>query len=253
MATYDSYVICTAPRSGSTLLCRLLAATGVAGNPDSHFHRQSLEHWLADLGVTPAPGLSERERAELAVKAAIAEGTRGGMFGLRLQRQSFAFLMQTLAKLHPDCANDVERFEAAFGRTLFLHLTRQDKVEEAVSLVKAQQTGLWHRAPDGTEIERLAPPKEPVYDAVALREALDEVTAYEAGRGRWFARGGVAPLRLAYAELAGDPLESLRRVLDRLGPGRAAADGVEIGVAKLADDTNRDWIARFRAELATPA
>jgi LPS sulfotransferase NodH len=30
MAKYDSYVICTSPRSGGTLLCKLLAAVGVA-------------------------------------------------------------------------------------------------------------------------------------------------------------------------------------------------------------------------------
>ena len=29
---------------------------------------------------------------------------------------------------------------------------------------KAQQTGLWHIAPDGTELERVAPAQEPHYD-----------------------------------------------------------------------------------------
>lgn len=250
MATYDSYVICTSPRSGSTLLCKLLAATGVSGNPDSHFHRPALEHWLADLGVTPEPSLSERELVQLAFRSAIAEGTRGGMFGLRVQRHSFDFFMEKLALLHPGYANDVERFEAAFGRTLFLHLSRQDKVEEAVSLVKAEQSGLWHRAPDGTELERLSPPKALVYDAAAIRAHVAEVTAYDGNWRQWFAASGVDPLRLTYEELAADPVETLRVVLDRLGLGRAAADGVAPGVAKLADDTNRDWVARFRAEQA---
>ncbi|HKY94718.1 MAG TPA: Stf0 family sulfotransferase [Kiloniellales bacterium] len=253
MTAYDSYVICTAPRSGSTLLCKLLAATGVSGNPDSHFHRQSLEHWLADLGVTPQPALSELELVQLAFRAAIVEGTRGGMFGLRLQRHSFGFFIEKLALLHPGYANDVERFQAAFGRTLFIHLSRQDKVEEAVSLVKAEQTGLWHRAPDGTELERLSPPKEPVYDAAAIRVHLEEVTAYERDWRQWFASSGIDPLRLTYEELAADPVETLRVVLDRLGVGRQAADGVQPGVAKLADDTNRDWVARFRAEQLNPA
>ncbi|HBF29284.1 Stf0 family sulfotransferase, partial [Rhizobium sp.] len=31
MAKFSSYVICTSPRSGSTLLCKLLAATGISG------------------------------------------------------------------------------------------------------------------------------------------------------------------------------------------------------------------------------
>ena len=36
-------------------------------------------------------------------------------------------------------------------------------------------------------------------------------------------------------------LETLRAILDRLGLERQAADGVELGVAKLADGINQDW------------
>jgi trehalose 2-sulfotransferase len=32
-----SYVVCATPRSGSTLLCALLAGTGVAGRPEEYF------------------------------------------------------------------------------------------------------------------------------------------------------------------------------------------------------------------------
>lgn len=39
---YRAYVICTSPRSGSTLLCKLLAATGQAGKPKSYFHKPDL-------------------------------------------------------------------------------------------------------------------------------------------------------------------------------------------------------------------
>ena len=34
-----SYLICTTPRSGSTLLCELLADTGIAGRPDEYFQQ----------------------------------------------------------------------------------------------------------------------------------------------------------------------------------------------------------------------
>src|SRR5215213_3769543 len=34
-----SYLICTTPRSGSTLLCELLEGTGVAGRPDEYFQQ----------------------------------------------------------------------------------------------------------------------------------------------------------------------------------------------------------------------
>jgi trehalose 2-sulfotransferase len=50
---------------------------------------------------------------------------------------------------------------------------------QAVSLVKAEQSGRWHIAPEGTEIERLATPEELQYDfkwiqrELAAREASD--------------------------------------------------------------------------------
>jgi LPS sulfotransferase NodH len=97
MAKYDSYVICTSPRSGSTLLCKLLAATGVAGNPDSYFHRPSISDWLADLGLTRKSSAPERELLEAIFRTAIAKGTLGaGTFGLRLQRHSFDFFTEKL-------------------------------------------------------------------------------------------------------------------------------------------------------------
>ena len=40
-----SYALCATPRSGSTLLCDLLADTGVAGRPDSFFRPQAIAEW----------------------------------------------------------------------------------------------------------------------------------------------------------------------------------------------------------------
>jgi trehalose 2-sulfotransferase len=249
LAKYESYVICTSPRSGSTLLCKLLAATGVAGNPDSYFHRPSISDWLADLGLAHDPSASDREVLQAVFRTAIAKGTLGaGVFGLRLQRHSFDFFTENLAVLYPGHPNDVTRFQAAFGRTLFVHLTRRDKVAQAVSYVKARQTGLWHAGPDGTELERHSPPQEPIYDAREIRTRLDEMTAHDDKWGRWFAASEIDPLRITYEDLSAGPTKTLRALLARLGLEREAAEGVEPAVVKLADDTNQDWMARFRSE-----
>ena len=249
-ATFDSYVICTTPRSGSTLLCKLLADTGVAGNPDSYFHRPSITAWLDHFDLTPDDTVPERDVLRSVFRAAIAKGSLDtGVFGLRMQRESFGFFARKLAVLHPGLSSDIERFHAAFGRTLFIHLSRRDKVQQAISNVKAQQTGLWHAAPDGTELQRLSPAREPVYDAAAIRAKVEEVTALDRDWERWFASEAVAPLRLDYEGLAADPLQTLRHVLDALGLDRKAASGVKPGVAKLADETSKVWEARFRSEV----
>lgn len=245
----DSYIICTSPRSGSTLLCRLLSQTGVAGHPDSYFHEPSLKAWLGQFSLPHGPNLPERELLDSVFRAAIAEGSRDtGVYGLRLQRHSFDFFAGKLAVLHPELSGDAQRLAAAFGRTSFIHLTRNDKLEQAISYVKADQSGLWHMSSDGTELERLAPPRAPAYDADRIRRELERFTACDRDWDAWFDRERIDPLRISYEALSDAPRETLRSVLDFLGLDRGAANGVEPDVARLADETSRQWADRFRKE-----
>ncbi|HVW56824.1 MAG TPA: Stf0 family sulfotransferase [Rhizobiaceae bacterium] len=249
MTKFDSYMICTSPRIGSTLLCKMLTATGVAGKPDSYFFGTSLEAWLDDLGIVPEEAADEHEILKAAFRAAHVKGRNGtDVFGLRMQRHSFEFFCEKLAVLHPGRLTDRERFRQAFGSTLFLHLTRPDKIGQAVSYLKAQQTGLWHVAPNGSELERLAPHREPRYDREAIRACVETMSAYDRDWNDWFAREGIEPLRISYDDLSADPIETLRHVLEQLGLDQAAVDGVTPGVRKLADGTNREWVARYLSE-----
>ena len=248
MANFQSYVICTSPRSGSTLLCKLLAATGKAGNPESYFHGPSISDWLSDFDLTPKASSSERDVLNGIFDAARKRGTgNSGIFGLRLQRKSFDFLKRQMTILYPAFASDHERFQAAFGETLFIHLTRSNKLEQAISFVKATQVGLWHLAPDGTELERLSAPREPVYDADEIARNLVELTAQDNDWENWFARENIEPLRVTYDELSADYTEVLVRILDQLGLDREAAKGISPAITKLADATNQDWKERFLA------
>ncbi len=249
MANYQSYVICTTPRSGSTLLCKLLAATGVAGKPDSYFHTPSLADWLQKFDLTPDDTTPAREILAAVFEAARLRGTAGtDVFGLRLQRKSFDFLFSQIDLLHPGLSSHGARFQAVFGKTLFIHLSRRNKLEQAVSFVRASQTGLWHRAPDGSELERLSPPQEPHYDADAITHHLAELTALDKAWQDWFAGEAIAPLRVNYDALSRDPEKTAARVLERLGLDPTAAQGLTPAVAKLADATSRNWMERFRTE-----
>lgn len=247
----DAYVICTSPRSGSTLLCNLLSATGVAGCPNSHFHEPSLQAWLDDYGLTEDTASDQRAALQSVFRVALVRG-RGAtdVFGLRLQRHSFPFFVEKLADLHPSAPTQRERIEAAFGKTQFIHLKRQDKVEQAVSYVKAEQTGLWHVAPDGTEIERLAPAAEPRYDHDVIRDAYEMFLGFDAEWEDWFESEDIRPIRIVYESFVKEPITSTKDVLNALGLDPSNANGVEIGVAKLADHINDDWSARFRADQA---
>ena len=59
MTPEQSYIICTSPRSGGTLLCTLLTDTGLAGAPESLFYLPEVEDWARRLGV-PSEGRDAR-------------------------------------------------------------------------------------------------------------------------------------------------------------------------------------------------
>jgi len=250
MTPFKSYVICTSPRSGSTLLCRLLREAGNAGFPESHFHAPSIEEWLGYYDLE-ADGFRTREDALRAVfKAAYSHGKgKTDVFALRMQRHSFDYFIEQLRILYPEMLNDLSRLEAAFGKTLFVHLTRENKLDQAISYIKAEHSGLWHMASDGTELERLSDPKEPVYDAEAIAGQIAAAKAMDAAWESWFERERIKPFRILYDDLAAAPYATLRRLLTELGLECPPLNENTPPVAKLADATNREWAERFRSEV----
>lgn len=50
-----AYLVCGTPRTGSTLLCGLLAATGVAGKPESYFRLHDVGSYAEAWGVQAGP------------------------------------------------------------------------------------------------------------------------------------------------------------------------------------------------------
>ena len=246
---YVAYVICTSPRSGSTLLCHLLRETGVAGWPGSHFHEPSLDAWLDAYNLKRDAFDSHLDAVTAAVAAGVAHGKgQTDLFGLRLQRHSFDFFTEQMAILYPDQSTDMARIEPAFGKTLFVHLTRANKLDQAISYVKAQQTGLYHMAPDGTVIESLSEPKEPVYDHAAIADRHAACVRMDEEWQAWFAQEGIAPLTVTYDGLSADPHGTVARILGALGIAYRIPADAKVPVAKLADGVNAEWAARFRAE-----
>ncbi|MCZ4279701.1 Stf0 family sulfotransferase [Kiloniella laminariae] len=241
--------MCTSPRSGSTLLCRLLAATGKAGVPDSHFHEPSVSAWMEDFGLQADQYPSEKEQLTAVFAAAQACGTgNSDLFGLRLQRHSFDFFMQKLDFLYPDLPSDAERLRVAFGQILFIHLTRPNKLEQAISRLRAEQSGLWHRNADGTELERLSAPQQPAYDAVAIARHINDMTVDDENWTSWFKREGITPLRITYDDLSRDPSAILSGILEELGLDGSIARIIPLPTARLSDEINRSWAQRFQNE-----
>jgi LPS sulfotransferase NodH len=248
-ASFDSYIICATPRTGSTLLCDLLTSTRVAGEPDSFFMHDVDPIWAERWGLPPSEGKGTVNHSSTYLKAAIAAG-RGqtGILGLRLMRKDLPDLMTMIDQVYPSLSSDKERLQVTFGRVLCIHLSRQDKLSQAISMVKAEQSGLWHIAPDGSELERLAPPKEPKYDFVRIKAKLDELESYDAKWVSWFSEQTIKPLRINYETLSENPDAAILAICEELGVQQPSPGTLVSGVAKLADAVSREWIIRFQAD-----
>jgi LPS sulfotransferase NodH len=248
---FDGYIICGTPRTGSTLLCNLMASTKTAGNPHSFYRRQDVAEWAEEWTLPDRGTMSELEFNAAYLNAAIAAGKGGtGIFGLRLMRENLDELSAILDQIFPRLPSDKARFEKAFGNVLYIHLSRENKLAQAVSLVKAEQTGLWHIAPDGTEIERIAPPKEPQYDFERIKREVAELEAYDAAWNIWFAEQGIIPLRVGYERLSSNPAATLLVICEALGVQAPDPKDVRPGVARLSDGTSLDWMRRYDLDAA---
>lgn len=79
---FDGYIICGTPRTGSTLLCKLLASTKTAGDPHSFYRRQDVAEWNEEWNLPSRGTMSELEFQVAYLNAAITAGKSGtGVFG----------------------------------------------------------------------------------------------------------------------------------------------------------------------------
>ena len=247
-----TYLVCATPRSGSTVLCKSLGATGVAGRPEEYFERlrhsglprEPREYFegieepdlLALLPPTQTGDPADAELDRHLEEWRAAGTTPNGVFGAKLMWGHFPDLLAQLGTT-PD-GPAVERLEARLGPIRWLHVRRRDKVAQAVSLWRAVQTRAWS-ATDASETE-------PVYDARGIRHLRDQVAVHDHAWHAWFTARGLAPLQVTYERFAADHAATLSDVLAHL----------DLEVERIPDppmhrqgDARSDeWVARFNEE-----
>lgn len=246
----DTYFICATPRTGSSLLLGLLDSTGVAGHPQAYFRAPDEVAWAERWGIahTPQGALDYGEF----VRASVAAGRTGnGVFGAKLMWGTHAELTGRLAGLHPDLAGDELRLlEREFGRVRFVYLHRDDLLAQAVSWLRAEQTGVWYLGGKG-EISggggQFAGDR-PRFDRDAVTRIMRTIEEHNAGWERWFVAYGIQPHRIRYEDLSADPQAVTHGVLDHLGLGHTLPAGRQVTPShhRQADRLNEEWVVRYR-------
>ena len=119
-----SYAILTPPRSGSTFLCDLLLSTEIAGYPSEH---------LRDAALTLSRNCNF-DYIRLLHNLMQCQTTDNGVFGTKFISHFLLDFKQTKF--------DFDQIFNSIDKYIFL--VRRDKIAQAVSIVLAQRTEVWH-------------------------------------------------------------------------------------------------------------
>jgi LPS sulfotransferase NodH len=235
----------------------MLLASGVAGRPTEHVETlraagratepREYFHGVEDarvLGLLPPSAPPQpfhtplRERLEVVVRHAT---TPNGVFGTKVMWGYMADLQERLAEL-PELTplGEAERLGAVLGDVRYIHVSREDRVAQAVSMWRAVQTRAW-RADDDDACD-------PVYSFAGIDHLARQLEAHERAWCAWFAEHGVQPLGLRYGEIAGDPRAALGRTLAHVGVEGAPAAAGDLPLRRQAGAQSREWAARYAAE-----
>ena len=234
------YTIWFSQRTGSTLLCKALQSTGIAGKPSE---------WLSSSDLLNKYQTNNYE--ELQKKLWQLGTTSNGVFGIKTgaYQPYFNKMLKTL-KCFPGCNyrtnSSVEIWHNAFPNCKHIYMTRRNKVRLAVSWWKAIQSKKWHREKGELPIARDLKDKY-CYDAIA--HLFAECSMREAAIQDFLAEGSIVPLTIVYEDFVLSYEKTIEDIFDYLELSNAY--GVSLApppLQKLADSVSEEWVQRFRKE-----
>jgi LPS sulfotransferase NodH len=243
MSTIErAYLVCATPRSGSTLLCELLKATGVAGRPEEYFEtlrstgyprqpRQYFEGVPEVQALLPEVDPGTPERAFDWAGVLRAGTTPNGVFGAKVM---YGHLEDLWPRLNGRALEDV------LPGLRYVRVSRADRVAQAVSLWMAIQTQHWRDEGDNAET------REPVYSFMAIRHLVEQLTAHELAWDEWLV--GRDPIDMPYEALAAGPGATVTALLGELGIEGEARDVARM--RRQSGARSREWIERYGQEAA---
>jgi LPS sulfotransferase NodH len=213
-------LVCTLPRSGSTLLGEAFYFAGGLGCPIEYFHRgfrpDFVDRWdartLADFTSavhrwrTDQTGVLSVKLFWGDVEALVAElepSRLGGLAGCRPEDVDASTYREIAALLEP-----------IFPNPQYIHLQRRDRVRQAVSGLAATQTGLFRIVP-----KTQTPPVKaaPEYDFARIDSLIAYADYCHAHWRNFFDAIGAVPIRLTYESLVADYADSVRHLFDQIG------------------------------------
>ena len=246
--TRTTYLILATPRSGSTLLGQGLQASGLAGDPKEFFGHK-MAYWMERWGTPRLPAYVAR--------LVQTRATPNGVFGAKLLCQQLLHL-ESLARQEAALVDLAlpAALQQLFPNLHMVHVTRGEKVRQAISWFKARQTGVWGQngadaAPKLGRAWRLGDeplqPGELAFDYEGIAALHRQAEAEDAALARFVAESGIPSYRVVYEEFSPRYEKTTRDLLRWLG--LAVPEELSLPrprTVRLADDRTDEWVARFQ-------
>lgn len=246
MKPVKSYRIWFSPRTGSTLLCKALESTGMAGKPGEFFNIDDQE--------TLYQKHQAKDFQELQKNIWAIGSSENGIFGIKhsLFSSLSSRIYQEIAQLKQintlDEYNPDQVLDDLFPNCKHIYLTRRNKVRQAVSWWKAIKDNVWHlEKTQSQQSEMVFYEQNYVFDA--LMHLFKEANLRDCATQDFFTRNQITPLSIIYEDFILDYEPTILKILDYLN---LDTQGISIGAMhyqKTATQNSEIWVQRFREDL----
>ncbi|MDX2110756.1 MAG: Stf0 family sulfotransferase [Verrucomicrobiota bacterium] len=211
-----SLIICTTPRSGSTYFANVLQETGLFGAPAEWLHSYCYNQVLSTLQI-PDKGTTREFISHL--QAFAMKDRTPGIFALKTMWDVFSeFLAEARKerKVQTKSIYDWSLVSDHFPNPRFIFLSRKNKLAQAISYLKATQTGLWHSI-NLEEMGGIMPGHEASFDPYKIRSTLRNFHEQELGWKKLYWLERIQPMEIVYEDFLMAPLETVQAVAKHVG------------------------------------
>jgi LPS sulfotransferase NodH len=236
------YVICTSPRSGSTLLCKGLTNTGRVGAPAEFFdHRVEVAaYWMYRFAIC--------KESEYFDKIVEATSTPNGVFGTKLHWTTYPDMHRSLRDSFPAEVRHrsmSELLQLKFSEVRYIWLRRRNKVAQGISHFRAACSGRWE-IPRGNVSEKSGAGDSVEFHFRMIDHCVARANEYDEEWENYFTRHALTPMQLDYEDLIASYDSILRRVLDFLEVPHCDLAEAEPQLERMADAKSLEWEKKYR-------
>lgn len=221
-----TYVIYFTPRSGSSWLTSVVYASRRMGNPDEWFNPEFI------------PGNAQAFNADNLnkyVEMLKRKRSFGECFGAEITYNQMLRVF-----------GDEETFLRLVAPQNEFYLTRADIVQQAVSLSKAAQTGIYHTVSSSGE-DVIRADSQFVYSEKDIRKWVQHTLDQELKWEEMFERYSIHPIRLEYERILSLGSAEMARLIAReMGVDGVSDEHISSAHGKIGTEKNKEFASLFR-------